>query len=64
MSYNFCKKNEKDVIWWVDDPETRGPLLFSFDKKKIFNFWTDYPKNLTKTQKEMFDRENPFWADF
>jgi len=24
----------------------------------------DYPKKFTKEEKELFDKENPFWADF
>jgi len=37
---------------------------FSFDKKVIFNLFEDYPHNLTDEQKELFDKENPYWADF
>ena len=35
-----------------------------FDKKNIFNMFRDYPHNLTPKQKEIFDEENPEWADF
>lgn len=61
---HFYKENETDVIWWVDDPETKGVWLFSFDKKTIFNLFEDYPHKLTPEQKEIFDRENPYWAEF
>lgn len=61
----FYKENENDKIWWVDNSETTvGELLFSFDKKKIFNLFRDYPEALTPKQKETFDNENPFWKDF
>ena len=61
----FYKENENDKIWWVDNSETTvGELLFSFDKKKIFNLFRDYPEALTPKQKEIFDNENPFWKDF
>lgn len=63
-SNHFYKNNELDSIWWVDNPDVLGEWLFSFDKKKIFNMFEDYPWKLTKEQKEIFDRENPYWADF
>lgn len=53
------KKDKNDLIWWIDDFDKRGPLLFTFDLKKVFNYWSDYPDNLTPEQKEIFDRENP-----
>lgn len=61
---NFYKNNESDSIWWVDNPNTIGEHLFSFDKKTVFNLFRDYPHNLTPKQKEIFDEENPEWADF
>ena len=60
----FYRENLNDFIWWVDNPDIICEYLFSFDKKEIFNLFTDYPWNLTKEQKEIFDKENPFWADF
>ena len=60
--YDFYK-NDGDKIWDVtENLISRGPVLFSFDKKKIYNFWEDYPQNLTKEEKELFDKEKPFWA--
>lgn len=64
MLSDFYKKNENDSIWWCDEIDSFGQHLFSFDKKKIFNLFEDYPHNLTKEQKEIFDKENPYWADF
>ena len=61
---DFYKNNETDVIYWVDDPETKGEFLFSFDKEQVFNLFEDYPRKLTKEQKRIFDKENPYWADF
>ncbi len=60
----FRKNNESDVIWWVDNPETIGEWLFTFDKKRIFNMFRDYPHELTQKQKAIFDKENPYWVDF
>ena len=59
----WYKNNENDLIWWLDT-EKIGVWEFSFDKKTIFNMFQDYPWKLTKKQKEIFDKENPFWADF
>ncbi len=62
--YKFYKNKRTNIIWWVDTPDTVGEWLFSFDKKKVFNMFKDYPYQLTKEQKDIFDRENPYWADF
>ena len=63
--YNFVKNRKKDTIWWVDNAdEVIGEWLFSFDKEHIFNMFSDYPDKLTKEQREIFDKENPEWADF
>lgn len=64
MKNNFYKNNDTDQIWWVDNIEKIGEHLFTFDKKQIFNLFEDYPYKLTKEQKEIFDKENPFWKDF
>lgn len=61
---HFYKENETDSIWWVDDPETKGVWEFSFDRETVFNLFADYPDKLTPEQKEIFDRENPYWANF
>lgn len=77
--YVFYKENKSDKIWWVEHyivldknkelsqeniDKTIGEHLFSFDKKKIYNLFADYPYKLTKEEKELFDKENPFWKDF
>ncbi len=62
--YVFYKNEETDQIWWVDDPEREGFFLFSFDRSKVFNLFSDYPWKLSAEQKEIFDRENPFWVNF
>lgn len=64
MKNNFYKNNDTDQIWWVDNHEKIGEHLFTFDKKKIYNLFEDYPYNLTKEQKEIFDEENPYWKEF
>lgn len=64
MLSDFYKQNESDEIWWTDKLDTVGEFLFSFDQKKIYNLFADYPYNLTKEEKEIFDKENPYWKDF
>ncbi len=39
-----------------------GPMYFSFDKKRIFNFWPDYPDKLTTEQIKLFNKHNPVLA--
>ena len=63
MEYNFYKEDKNSIIWWVDDPEVEGPVLFSFDRKTVFNFFTDFPDKLTKEQIEIFKKENPILAE-
>lgn len=60
----FYKNEPTDKIWWVDTPGEVGLWLFSFDKKKIFNMYRDYPHELTDEQKAIFDKENPHWAKY
>ena len=56
---DFYKKKSSDTIWWVKD-ETAGHM-FSFDKETVYDLMTDYPEKLTPGQKEIFDKENPYW---
>ena len=60
----FYKKNDSDTIWWINNKEKIGEHLFTFDKKKIFNLFKDYPYELTKEEKEIFDKENPYWVEY
>lgn len=60
----FYKKDDNDVIYWIDNTDTIGEMLFTFNKKKIYNLFADYPHNLTAEEKSAFDKENPYWRDF
>ena len=64
MNYDFYKNNESDTVFWVDNVDDVGEYLFSFDKKKTYNLFTDYPHNLTEEERRIFDNENPYWRDF
>lgn len=61
---SFFKESPTDAISWVDNPEQVGEFLFTFDKVKIYNLFADYPHNLTPGEKDIFDKENPYWRDF
>lgn len=61
---DFYKQNESDEVWWTNDTEYVGRFLFSFDKKRVFNLFEDYPHALTKEQLEIFNRENQYWVEF
>ena len=63
-SESWYKNNDTDIIWWLDQPDVIGEFVFSFDRKKRFNLFSDYPHELTREQKKAFDMENPFWANF
>lgn len=63
-SKKFYKESPTDQVWWVDTSEADGLFLFSFDQNKIHNLFSDYPRNLTAEERKIFDRENPYWADF
>lgn len=61
----FYHKKPTDKIWWVDNSAyEQGAHEFSFDRKKNFNLFRDYPYKLSKEQIELFEEENPFWANF
>ena len=64
MAERWYKNHRAHRIWWLDNPESKGEWLFSFDKKQIFNLFADYPHNLSTEQREIFDGENLFWKDF
>lgn len=65
QSNKYFKNNPNDVIWWLDNgSEVKGEFIFTFDQKTHFNMFEDYPHKLTKKQKDIFDKENPFWKDF
>jgi len=60
----FFKNKRSDKIWWLDTSEKVGEWIFTFDKKTLFNMFTDYPYKLTPEEKAVFDKENPYWAEF
>ncbi|HFI0791658.1 hypothetical protein [Streptococcus suis] len=61
---DWYKENENCQVWWVEELGMRGRYLFSFDKKKVYNLFSDYPYNMTTEEVKIFDQENPYWAEF
>ena len=63
---NFIKITEQPSIHedLVDDNEQVGTHPFSFDKKKVYHLFADYPHNMTDEEVEIFKKECPFWANF
>ena len=59
--YEFYKEDDENTIWSVRDLKHIGPVLISFDKKKIYNLWCDYPNEFTKDEIAIFKKEMPFW---
>lgn len=65
QSSKYFKNNPTDTIWWADNADdVKGEFVFTFDKKRHFNLFADYPHNLTAEQKAVFDKENPYWKEF
>lgn len=58
----WYKQEPTDKIWWLDDD--RDEIVFSFDRVQKFYLFSAYPDELTKEQKDIFDKENPRWKAF
>ena len=46
-------------IWWWETPGIFGGMDFSFDKKKVYSLFTDYPDKLTPEERKIFEEECP-----
>lgn len=65
MQNKWFKNEETDTIWWLDNgDEVKGVFIFSFDQKKQYNLFEDYPHNMKPEEVVIFNNENPFWQDF
>lgn len=60
---SFYLNEPTDNIWWLHTDNV-GEFLFSFDKKKVYNLFEDYPYKLTGEELALFNEENPYWASF
>lgn len=59
----FYKENPGDRIWWKKTNKI-GVWEFSFDRQKVYSMFRDYPHAMTPEEVRIFDRENPFWAEY
>lgn len=55
---------DNNKVKWLRTPDRKGEFLFTFDGEHIFNLFRDYPHELTSEQREIFDAENPYWANY
>ena len=51
-------------VYFIYKPDRIGEMIFTFDGKRKYNLFRDYPKALTPTQKQIFDKTFPFWARY
>lgn len=59
------KNKDTDRIYWLNPLDKGiGEYLFSFDLKKVYNLFADYPWKLSEEEKKIFDAENPYWKEF
>ena len=59
--FEFFKYNDDDKVMFVlNQAKKVGVIEFTFDKETIYNFFGDYPEKLTKAQREIFDKEQPY----
>jgi len=57
-------REEGDQIWDVEKKEREfGQIYFTFDQKKVYEFYKDYPNALTPEERAVFDKENPILAE-
>lgn len=59
----FRKNKEGDHVWIVKTGYI-GENAVSFDKKKIFYLYEDYPQNFNKEQLEILIKEVPFLIEY
>ena len=60
----FYRKGPDKRVWWKHNDDTIGVHEFSFDRKKVYNLFRDYPWALSAEEQIIFDQDEEFWADF
>jgi len=61
---SIYKENKGDKVSWVEKSDTIGEFLFTFDMKKVYNLFGDYPNKLSVEEWITFNKENPYWENF
>ena len=57
-------REDGDQIWDVEKKEGEfGQFYFTFDQKKVYEFYKDYPYALSPEEKAIFDKENSVLAE-
>lgn len=68
VEYRFWKRSPGNKIWGVsemiDSDRMPGRMLISFDKKKFYNIYGDYPNKMTEEERKIFEEEYPDWVDW
>ena len=54
----WYKRKKTDKVWWKHTTQI-GVWIFSFDKKKEYYFYREYPHALTDEELEIFNKDNP-----
>lgn len=60
----FYREGTDKRVWWKHNDDTKGVHEFSFDRKKIYNLFHDYPWELSAEEQNIFDQDQEFWANF
>lgn len=56
---DFYKENEDDTMFWTGPVNVqKGVFLFTFDRKNIYDFFTDFPDKLNDEEIKIFCNEN------
>lgn len=58
------RDNDTDKVTWINHIDYTGEHLFTFDMKKVYNLFRDYPDKLSEDEKEIFDSENEYWKNY
>lgn len=53
----FYRNKRGDKIWRVDRVDEIGGIEVSFDKKKIYNLWTDYPSSFRQKKSRLLRKK-------
>ena len=58
------KRKKGDKVYWLEQPGVIGDMVFSFDGKKRYNLFRDYPHKLSVKEWLVFNAENEYWKNF